>query len=145
MSALWLVCGVRFCLQQVWHCILNCITTVINSILIPSDIAAVAKCIDDPVVRCAIDGSLYKKHPKMRKLLDDFVAELAPNKKIEIFLADGGSGKGSAFIAAVAAKRRQDSWCCFLVLRKNVLYRLSRFIVRWIGIYGVLSHNLKIY
>ena len=77
--------------------------------MILPDIAAVAQCIDDPLVRCAIDGSLYKKHPKMRKLLDDFVAELAPNKKIEIFLADGGSGKGSAFIAAVAAKRRKDS------------------------------------
>ena len=77
--------------------------------MIPSDIAAVAQCVDDPVVRCAIDGSLYKKHPKMKKLLNDFVTELVPNKKIEIFLADGGSGKGSAFIAAVAAKRKQDS------------------------------------
>ena len=54
----------------------------------------------------------------MKKLLDDFVAELVPIKKIEIFLADGGSGKGSAFIAAVAAKRKQDSWLCFLFYGK---------------------------
>ena len=68
-----------------------------------------AQRIDDPVVRCALDGSLYKKHPKIKTLLNDFIAQLVPNRKVETFLADGGSGKGSAFIAAVAAKRRQES------------------------------------
>jgi hexokinase len=61
------------------------------------------------MVRVAIDGSLYRKHPKLHTLMTDFIAELIPGKKFELFSADDGSGKGSAFIAAVAAKHKHNS------------------------------------
>ncbi|CAG2115143.1 unnamed protein product, partial [Medioppia subpectinata] len=80
-----------------------------NAQLAAANLSAVVQRIDKPMVRIAIDGSLYKKHPKLHKLMTDFISELIPNRKFELFLAEDGSGKGSAFIAAVAAKQRQKS------------------------------------
>ncbi|CAG2119311.1 unnamed protein product, partial [Medioppia subpectinata] len=80
-----------------------------NAQLAAANLSAVVQRIDKPMVRIAIDGSLYKKHPKLHKLMTDFIGELIPNRKFELFLAEDGSGKGSAFIAAVAAKHRQKS------------------------------------
>ncbi|XP_054156518.1 hexokinase-1-like [Oppia nitens] len=81
-----------------------------NAQLIAANIASVVDRIDKPFIRVAIDGSFYKKHPKLHTLITDFIVELVPNnKKVELFLADDGSGKGSALIAAVAVKQRQKS------------------------------------
>ena len=82
-------------------------SNVFNIIMI-TDIAAVVQHIGRPFVRVAIDGSLYKKHPKLHRLITDFIHELIPDHKVELFSADEGSSKGSALIAAVAVKHRQQ-------------------------------------
>ena len=56
--------------------------------------------IDLPVVKVGCDGSLYKKHPKMARMINAYVSVLSPNKKAEVFSADQGSGIGVAMIAA---------------------------------------------
>ena len=56
--------------------------------------------IDLPVVKVGCDGSLYKKHPKMARMINAYVAAFSPNKKAEVFSADQGSGIGVAMIAA---------------------------------------------
>ncbi len=69
-----------------------------------------AERIDQPVVKIACDGSLYKYHPKLHKLMSDFMNELVKlnennvNKKVMFFEAEGGSGIGAALTAAVAGK-----------------------------------------
>ncbi|CAG2108517.1 unnamed protein product [Medioppia subpectinata] len=80
-----------------------------NAQLAAATLSPLIQRIDKPMVRIAADGSPYKKHPKLHKLITDFISELIPNRKFELFLAEDGSGKGSAFIAAVAAKQRQKS------------------------------------
>ncbi|XP_054157649.1 hexokinase-2-like [Oppia nitens] len=82
-----------------------------NAQLIAAIIVSVVDRIDKPFIRVAIDGSFYKKHPKLHTLITDFIAELVPidDKKVELFLADEGSGKGSALVAAVAVKQRQNN------------------------------------
>lgn len=54
----------------------------------------------------AIDGSLYKHHPKMHTLLTDYISVLAPGRKFKIILAEDGSGKGAGLVAAAAMKQR---------------------------------------
>jgi len=70
-------------------------------------LSAVVEHIDRPSVKIAVDGSLYKKHPKLHTLITDFIAQLLPHRKVQLFLADDGSGKGSALVAAVAYKNKQ--------------------------------------
>lgn len=37
---------------------------------------------DESDITVAIDGSLYKYHPRMKAWLEDIIAERAPNKKV---------------------------------------------------------------
>lgn len=52
------------------------------------------------MVKIAIDGSLYRKHPKLKRLLTDFISALAPGRKFDHFLAEDGSGKGAGLVVA---------------------------------------------
>ncbi|GFU54674.1 phosphotransferase [Nephila pilipes] len=52
-------------------------------------------------VTIAIDGSLFKHHPKYDKYMEKFIATLAPNQKFQLILAEDGSGKGAGLVAAV--------------------------------------------
>ena len=52
----------------------------------------------------AIDGSLYKKHPKFHTLMLTSLEQLVPQAKVKFMLSEDGSGKGAALVAAVCNK-----------------------------------------
>lgn len=52
----------------------------------------------------AVDGSLYKDHPKFSQRMQDAMNELAPGNGIVMKLSTDGSGKGAAVVAAVACR-----------------------------------------
>jgi len=52
----------------------------------------------------AIDGSLYRYHPYLHDMMTEKLAELAPDYKCKLILAEDGSGRGAAFVAAVAVR-----------------------------------------
>lgn len=54
-----------------------------------------------PEVKFACDGSLFKKHPKMERLINSYLSVMCPNRKVVVFSADQGSGIGAAMLAAV--------------------------------------------
>lgn len=49
----------------------------------------------------AVDGSVFKHHPLMKERMAHFMSKFAPSKKITLSLAEDGSGKGAAFLAAI--------------------------------------------
>nr|ATA67116.1 hexokinase 1 [Antheraea pernyi] len=55
-------------------------------------------------VAVAVDGSVFKHHPRIAPLMDKYVALLAPGRPFTVLGAEDGSGKGSALAAAVAAR-----------------------------------------
>ncbi|XP_050356905.1 hexokinase-1-like isoform X2 [Nymphalis io] len=55
-------------------------------------------------VSVAVDGSVFKRHPRIRALMERYIALLAPNHKFTLLGAEDGSGKGSALTAAIAAR-----------------------------------------
>lgn len=57
-----------------------------------------------PVVKVGVDGSLFRKHPKMAKLLKAVLGQMCPGRKVELFEAEEGSSIGAALLAAVV-------WC----------------------------------
>ena len=54
----------------------------------------------------AVDGSVYRKHPRIHQLMTDFINNLVDDhtKQIEIIEAEDGSGKGAGIVAALACK-----------------------------------------
>lgn len=62
-----------------------------------------------PEVTIAVDGSLFKHHPKFQRLMNDFIGDMLPEQKFKLMLAEDGSGKGAGLVAAVALKLREDS------------------------------------
>jgi hexokinase len=58
-------------------------------------------------VTVAFDGSLYKYHPRMKKMIEDYITVLAPGRKFNLILAEDGSGKGAGLVAAVASKQHK--------------------------------------
>lgn len=61
--------------------------------------------VGQPRTVIAVDGSLYKRHPKMHRLMTDFIGQLLPEgTRFELILAEDGSGKGAGIAAAVATK-----------------------------------------
>ncbi|XP_034836713.1 hexokinase type 2-like [Maniola hyperantus] len=52
----------------------------------------------------AVDGSVFKKHPRISSLMQKYIALLAPHHKFTLQAAEDGSGKGSALTAAIAAR-----------------------------------------
>uniref|UniRef100_A0A0A1WEY4 Phosphotransferase n=3 Tax=Zeugodacus cucurbitae TaxID=28588 RepID=A0A0A1WEY4_ZEUCU len=62
---------------------------------------------DERDITIAIDGSVYKLHPRIRHWLDDYTKLWTPDKNINYMLAEDGSGKGAALVAAIADKLRK--------------------------------------
>ncbi|XP_028178414.1 hexokinase-2-like [Ostrinia furnacalis] len=67
-------------------------------------IATLLRRMDRPYVVVAVDGSVYKRHPRIARLMDKYIALLAPKHKFSLLAAEDGSGKGSALTAAIAAR-----------------------------------------
>jgi hexokinase len=55
----------------------------------------------------AVDGSLFKKHPKFKTYMENTLEELLPGKNIKLMLSEDGSGKGAALVAAVACQNQK--------------------------------------
>ncbi|XP_075987026.1 hexokinase-1-like [Anticarsia gemmatalis] len=67
-------------------------------------IATLIRRMDRPHVSVAVDGSVYKRHPRIAGLMDKFIGLLAPDHAFTLMGAEDGSGKGSALTAAIAAR-----------------------------------------
>ncbi|XP_059047147.1 hexokinase-2-like [Achroia grisella] len=67
-------------------------------------ISVLIRRMDRPVVGVAVDGSVFKCHPRIRPLMDKYIALLTPQHKFVLMPAEDGSGKGSALTAAIAAR-----------------------------------------
>lgn len=59
--------------------------------------------INRPRTVVAIDGSLYKYHPRIHEYMVDRIKLLSPGKEFEIILAEDGSGKGAGLAAATVS------------------------------------------
>lgn len=75
-----------------------------SALLLAICVAEIVSRIDKVEQTVAIDGSVFKHHLKMRDLLASHVKRMVPGKNIKLMLAEDGSGKGAAFLAAIASK-----------------------------------------
>uniref|UniRef100_A0A1B6I221 Phosphotransferase n=1 Tax=Homalodisca liturata TaxID=320908 RepID=A0A1B6I221_9HEMI len=71
--------------------------------------AELLKRMDRPDSTIAVDGSLFKFHPRMKQWMNLFIPILAPGQTCRLMLAVDGSGKGAALAAAIAVKLRSRS------------------------------------
>ncbi|CAH1408364.1 unnamed protein product [Nezara viridula] len=80
------------------------------SLLISMGLSEVIKRMDRKRITIAVDGSVYKYHPRIHNYLMDFISTLIDHKtEIKIILAEDGSGLGAACIAAIACKQNKKS------------------------------------
>ena len=72
-------------------------------LLSPAGIVTVVRRIGK-VKKCtvAVDGSLYKYHPRFKFVMDAAMEEIEPGNGIKMKESTDGSGRGAAIIAAVA-------------------------------------------
>jgi len=75
-----------------------------SALLLAICTAEIVSRIDKVDQTVAIDGSVFKHHLKMRSLLESHVKRMVPGKNIKLMLAEDGSGKGAAFLAAIASR-----------------------------------------
>lgn len=59
---------------------------------------------EEQEITVAIDGSVYKHHPRLRHWISEYTQLMSPSKKSKFMLAEDGSGKGAALVAAIAKK-----------------------------------------
>ncbi|XP_022184109.1 hexokinase-1 [Nilaparvata lugens] len=76
------------------------------ALLVSTGLAAILQHMDRPDSTIAVDGSLYKYHPRFQKWMDHFIRLLAPQYAFRLMLAEDGSGKGAGLTAAIAMKLR---------------------------------------
>lgn len=67
-------------------------------------IATLLRRMDRARVSVAVDGSVFKHHPRMAPLMRRYIRLLAPEHPFTLLAAEDGSGKGSALTAAIAAR-----------------------------------------
>uniref|UniRef100_T1J8Y0 Phosphotransferase n=1 Tax=Strigamia maritima TaxID=126957 RepID=T1J8Y0_STRMM len=70
--------------------------------------ANLIKRINRPDVTVAVDGSVYIKHPKFHSLITHAICDLLPKQKFRLMLAQDGSGKGAALVAAIVKRIKQN-------------------------------------
>lgn len=72
------------------------------SFLVSAGIASLINCLKRPDITVAVDGSLYRFHPRFHNLMSLKIYELVnPAYKFKLALSHDGSGKGAALVAAV--------------------------------------------
>ncbi|XP_046851695.1 hexokinase-2-like isoform X2 [Xenia sp. Carnegie-2017] len=74
--------------------------------LASAGLAAIVKKIGRSCCTIAVDGSLFKKHPKFKTYMESTLSELLPGNTIKLMLSEDGSGKGAALVAAVASQQQ---------------------------------------
>ncbi|PBC33115.1 Hexokinase-2 [Apis cerana cerana] len=74
------------------------------ALLVSICLAVLLKRIDRKHVTIAVDGSLYKHHPRLETWIKQYIPLLAPDHKFKMIHAEDGSGKGAALVAAIARR-----------------------------------------
>lgn len=74
------------------------------ALLVSICLAVLLKRIDKKSVTIAVDGSLYKHHPRLETWIKQYIPLLAPDHKFKMIHAEDGSGKGAALVAAIAQR-----------------------------------------
>lgn len=73
--------------------------------LVSSALAVLILRIGDPNITIAVDGSVYRFHPRFHQLMSDTIKLLVPSHfEFQLVLSEDGSGRGAALVAAVASK-----------------------------------------
>ncbi|XP_052772020.1 hexokinase-2-like isoform X2 [Mya arenaria] len=72
-------------------------------------LATIINKLEKPEITIAVDGSLYRFHPRFHNLMVLKIQELVkPGLKFKLQLSHDGSGKGAALVAAVAIRLRDS-------------------------------------
>ncbi|KAK2582740.1 hypothetical protein KPH14_005009 [Odynerus spinipes] len=74
------------------------------ALLVSICVAALLERIDKKNATIAIDGSLYKHHPRLETWMNQYIALLAPSHKFKLIHVEDGSGKGGALVSAIAQR-----------------------------------------
>ncbi|XP_043495620.1 hexokinase-2-like [Polistes fuscatus] len=74
------------------------------ALLVSICLAALLERIDKKDVTIAIDGSLYKHHPRLEGWMNQYIALLVPSRKFKLIHVEDGSGKGAALVSAIAQR-----------------------------------------
>lgn len=74
------------------------------ALLVSICLASLLDRIDKEQVTIAVDGSLYKHHPRFEGWMKQYISLLSPGRKFKLILAEDGSGKGAALVAAIAQR-----------------------------------------
>ncbi|KAI4504672.1 hypothetical protein M0802_000222 [Mischocyttarus mexicanus] len=74
------------------------------ALLVSICLSALLERIDKKDVSIAIDGSLYKHHPRLEGWMNQYIALLVPSRKFKLIHVEDGSGKGAALVSAIAQR-----------------------------------------
>ncbi|KAF4530274.1 hypothetical protein B566_EDAN007315 [Ephemera danica] len=74
------------------------------AILVSVCVAGLLSWMDRDDSTIAVDGSMFKFHPRLRSMMETYIELLAPGKKFRFMLTEDGSGKGAGLVAAIAQK-----------------------------------------
>ncbi|XP_076765888.1 hexokinase-2 isoform X2 [Xylocopa sonorina] len=74
------------------------------ALLVSICLSVLLKRIDKKRITIAVDGSLYKHHPRLETWIKQYIPLLAPDHKFKMIHAEDGSGKGAALVAAIAQR-----------------------------------------
>ncbi|KOC63493.1 Hexokinase-2 [Habropoda laboriosa] len=77
------------------------------ALLVSICLAVLLKRIDKESVTIAVDGSLYKHHPRLETWIKQYIPLLAPKHEFKMIHAEDGSGKGAALVAAIAQRLQE--------------------------------------
>ncbi|KAJ8976240.1 hypothetical protein NQ317_014219 [Molorchus minor] len=73
--------------------------------LVSAGLATIINKMGEKTLSVGIDGTLYRLHPQVKRLMEGKIKELVdPGIQVKLVLSEDGSGKGAAMVAAVAAK-----------------------------------------
>ncbi|XP_023218039.1 hexokinase-1-like [Centruroides sculpturatus] len=85
------------------------ITSLRGACIVSICLSSLLERMNKPEVTVAIDGSLYKHHPKYHPLMVEFITKMAPGKKFKLILVEDGSGKGAGLVAAIAVRLKEKT------------------------------------
>ncbi|XP_012276574.1 glucokinase isoform X2 [Orussus abietinus] len=77
------------------------------ALLVSICIATLLERLNKEEVAIAVDGSLYKHHPRLHGWMNQYISLLAPGYKFKFIHAEDGSGKGAAITAAIAQRLKR--------------------------------------
>ena len=72
-------------------------------------VAGLLSRLQKPNISVAVEGSMYKGFPAFRERMTEMIAALCPNYKAKFVPVEDGPGIGSAVLAAVVTRMKQES------------------------------------